>query len=119
MTIFFTPDIVAYGDRIGFGWWLMSHSLEHGVFSSMGATHSPRYSVPVFDLTGWTWTDPKVITDWLDVHEDIHNVLRGALNIEGFDLSAVDVNNREDFTIWMDSHAAEHGAIRAVLGILS
>lgn len=117
MTIFFQPDIVAFGDRIGFGWWLDTHNEEHSQFASLGQTGSLKFSAPPYDLTGWTWTDPLVMTDWLSVHAAIHDVLRQATGISGLDLADVDFNKQEFFQIWMDAHAAEHRALRTALGV--
>lgn len=114
----FSPDIVEYGDRTGFGWWLDGHQLEHLQFYRVGVTGTPfKFNVPPYDLNGWTWQDREVQTDWLDVHSLIHDIIRGSIGFSGFDLSAVDFNDHNYFEIWMDAHASEHRAIRLALGL--
>jgi len=113
----FSPDFVFPGDRIGFGWWLDSHALEHKQFVAIGFQSAPVVFVPDYDLLSWDWDNKVAQEDWHSVHEATHEALRQRTGVEGLDLSVVDFDDPEYFLLWMDNHAFEHAQIRQALGI--
>jgi hypothetical protein len=113
----FSPDTIAFGDAPGWGTWLMGHYREHRQFVDIGFLASPAFFIPDWDLLSWDWANQRAITDWLNVHEKVHELLRSRTNVQGVDLSIVDFNNRGYFSLWIDTHAQEHADHRKALGL--
>ena len=112
----FTPDIVASDDRVGFGHWLNAHYYEHKQFITIGLQQTPPIKFVDYDLLAWDEQYPESKKAWLNVHESMHESLRGVLNIRSVDLSEVDTDNPEAFQIWQNVHATEHALLRQSLG---
>ena len=113
----FSPDIVQFGDTIGWGTWLDGHYREHQQFIDIGFASTPVVFIPDYDLLSFTWNDRRAVEDWLNVHQTVHEALRNSTGVQGIDLSVVDLENPAYFALWLDTHAQEHAQIRQVLGI--
>ena len=107
MTVFFRPDTVLPGDPAGFGVWLIGHYLEHKQFITSALALTVPVNIPDYAIQSWD-DDPNAVATWLNVHEQIHSVLRTTANVTGIDLSAVDFTDNDEFFEWMEDHRLEH-----------
>lgn len=48
------------------------------------------------------------MTAWLLRHQEVHNLMNGALGLEGNDLTTVDFNDKGQVASWINLHANEH-----------
>lgn len=116
MTVLFQPDNVLPRDPAGFGQWLMGHYREHVQMASLCLALSPSVFVPGYDILSWK-DEPKLVQQWLQSHQQMHQVLQQVTNLTGSDWSLVDFSDDEAFSSWMSDHANEHLQMRQVLGI--
>lgn len=64
----------------------------------------------------WPWSG-KWDADWLQQHQEMHNVMTSALGVPSVDLSDVDYKNRRQLDAWFFSHFIEHQAVASRLAL--
>jgi hypothetical protein len=115
MPLFFHNTLLP-DDPTGMGVWLIEHYYEHLQFVQLGMQQSPVRFIPDYAIQ--SWSDQKSVqTQWLNVHQTIHDALRTWTGVQGIDLSTVDLEDREEWFEWMDAHAQEHILIEQALGL--
>lgn len=111
----FAPDQCSFGDIAGMGAWDISHAREHIQF------------VQALAAIGVVLPDPDLLAlltagasrnSQAQSHYNHHQLLRQALNVQGVDLSQVNLDDAGDFYSWLGYHATEHQQLRAALGIV-
>jgi hypothetical protein len=112
----FSPDQVTFGDTAGYGLWDMNHAREHLQFLQVLAGKTPAMLLPAFDLFAFL-TAGQARRRMVESHYEAHQLLRQATNVQGVDLSQVDLNDQSGFYDWLGYHAQEHAQIRSVLGM--
>lgn len=113
----FTPDVVATDDKVGFGHWLNAHYYEHQQFIQIGLQQTPRIEFVNYDLLAWDFEYRESMRSWLEVHEQMHESMRGPAGVSGIDLSSVDPGNEASFQNWLNFHALEHAQLRQAFGV--
>ena len=48
------------------------------------------------------------VNEWLNRHQQVHNTMNSALNLNGSDLTAVNFQDTESLSAWIAIHAREH-----------
>ena len=61
--------------------------------------------------------DPENMTQWLDLHQQMHNEQNKALGIAGYNLSDVDWQDEQARSQWIWAHADEHARASQILGV--
>lgn len=93
--------------------WSFQHDQEHrAIVIGIGI----RFQITLQDYI----LDPIAtfdIENWFRRHQTAHNDFNGVLQLDGSDLTSVDVNNAEQFQAWIELHANEHFNASRVLGI--
>lgn len=112
----FQPDQVTFHDIPGYGAWDVGHGREHLQFVATMAQSTPSIEIPAFDMMVFL-SAGNARKSILQTHAQVHNILRGALGVQGVDLSEVNLDQMDDFYVWLGVHAQEHANIRAALGI--
>lgn len=112
----FQPDQVNFGDLPGYGAWDIGHGREHIQFVQALAAHNPPILIPDRDLLSFL-TAGHARKSQVEAHGSIHLLLRQATGVQGFDLSAVNLDEQADLDNWLGTHAQEHAQIRQALGM--
>jgi len=109
MTNLFQPNLVAYGDLGGVGVYEVGHFLQHQQYIqkliAQGIT-----TFPDWDILHMNTIDPNEFLSWLNVHEAVHELLRGYSNVSGVNLSELDPSSPEQWELWQQAHRQEHAA---------
>ena len=113
----FSPDQVTFQDVAGYGAWDIAHHREHLQFVQVLSQQTPAIVITDYDFMSFL-TSGQAVKSQVQSHSDAHNLLRQALNIQGIDLSEVDLTQSNDFYNWLGYHASEHAAMRQALGII-
>lgn len=104
---------VKFGDRDGLGEFLFENGVQHQLFYEILADRGiliPKY--PITDA------DPANLDDWLFVHNQEHEALASALDLDNpFQLIDADWNVEDDFYDWIGVHQTIHQQIAAALGV--
>lgn len=116
MTVQFQPDVCLQNDAAGFGLWLLGHAYEHENFRKKCLTLTPPIVVPDYNMRYWN-DEKSIVQRWLETHALIHDTLRQATNVNGVDLSLVDLSDKEQWYVWLETHAQEHALMRRVFGM--
>src|SRR6202789_3099648 len=96
----FSPDQCTFQDAAGYGAWDIAHAREHLQFVQMLSQQTPAILIPDYDFLALLTSGPS-LTSIVQSHSDAHNQLRVALNIQGIDLSEVDLTQSNDFYNWL------------------
>ena len=112
----FRPDTVLFDDPIGFGMWRRGHWDEHRQFIGLGALLTTLVIIPDYDFGIW-YDDPAAVRSWLNYHNVVHNLLNGAANLTGIDLSQVDLTDEGQWYEWHDDHRQTHSLLQQFFGI--
>lgn len=115
MPIFF-PDTCLPHDPVGFGQWRIKHELEHQQLRAAANALTPPFPIPEFDFGYWN-DDPRIVSSWLNKHNQTHVLLRQPGAITGVDLSAVDFTDDGEWADWQNDHSEEHQLLRQFYGI--
>ena len=115
MTLF-TPNYCLPHDPVGFGLWRITHEIEHQQLRAKAFALTPPLAIPEYDLGFWD-DDPRVVTSWLNRHNEVHQLLRIPTGITGIDLSAVTLDDDGEWNDWMQDHGDEHQQLEAFYGI--
>lgn len=112
----FFPNLYLFGDRAGQGRWEIGHYRQHLRYQQLFAQQNPPFIVPDHPivLMGKTDLERRI---WLNDHQAVHEILRSRANVNGIDLSQVNLNDPHDFLTWLDAHATEHALIDLALGL--
>lgn len=116
MTTFFLPNQIAFGDKAGLGLWLIGHYRQHVRYNSVLAAKTPPVIIDEFPILNWGESE-REIKDWLNSHENWHQLIRQFANVTGADLSALDTSNPDQWYSWMDVHNNEHALIDSAFGV--
>ena len=112
----FVPNIVLFGDRPGFGRWLIGHARQHLNYIAAFAAQSPSIVLSDHPLMRFG-ESPLEQKFWLQDHSVVHQEIRGYLGIDGIDLAEVDFTKPDQFQSWLDDHGSEHETIDQALGL--
>lgn len=104
---------VQFGDRDGLGEFLFENGTQHQLFYEILADQGiliPKYPITDADIDN--------LDDWLFVHNQEHQSLASALNLDNpFQLLDADWNVEADFYDWIGVHQSIHQQIAAALGV--
>lgn len=97
------------------GWdeWMLQHLAHHqainqGIKTTKGIT---PFQFQIYPF------NPKDAQNWLEQHQQQHNVTNSILGIGGQDLSILDFNDRKSIDSWTYLHWIEHQAAGSILGM--
>jgi hypothetical protein len=96
--------------------WLTGHYYEHENFRVACLKLTDPIVIPEYDILSWR-DDPEFVQSWLQNHEAIHEAIRTVTNVNGVDLSLVDLGQDEQWYEWLDDHSQEHILFRQVLNV--
>ena len=104
---------VKFGDRDGLGEFLFENGVQHQLFYEQLA--DAGILIQKYPITD---ADTRNLDDWLFVHNQEHEALATALNLDNpFQLLDSDWNVEEDFYDWIGVHQTIHQQIAAALGV--
>jgi transketolase N-terminal domain/subunit len=90
-------------------------------FMDHGFSHESIYDALLQSgliITHYPLTDMGDDKDWLNSHSQEHISIADAMGVSvGFDLSAVDFENKDDTAMWMAAHSDLHTFINQTLGL--
>jgi hypothetical protein len=89
-------------------WANLQHHLaiDTAILEVLGVEIVPFRIWPVFE---------KDFQDWLEQHQEYHNVYSQVLGIESQDLSELDLKNKSKADDWMYLHVQEHRSAATIL----
>jgi hypothetical protein len=112
----FSPNLFQFGDVAGNGAWLDGHYRQHLRYNNVLAARTPPVVLPVFPIL--TVEAGQVgRRDWLNSHENWHELIRPFTAATGIDLSMVNLDDENQFYAWMDLHNYEHNLFDLSLGV--
>jgi len=116
MSTEFGANVFEFGDSAGRGEWEIGHYRQHLRYQVVLASLANPIVIPDFPIMriGENKNEVRV---WLDTHENLHTLLRGFANVNGINLSQVDLSDPNEFYQWMDSHNLEHAILDAIFGV--
>jgi hypothetical protein len=112
----FQPNTVLFGDRAGLGRWEIGHYRQHLRYVQFLARLTPPIVIADYPIITMGNTDLERRI-FLNEHQIVHELLRPVANVEGIDLSLVDLKKPEEFYVWQDVHAQEHTLIDLAFGL--
>jgi hypothetical protein len=93
--------------------WAFSHMDQHRQIAfaiqrkkSVTLAQYALDPMPFQSLGVWVWN-----------HQQMHNAMNSALDLSGFDLTGLDIENKGQVAAWIRLHSSEHVAAAAALGI--
>jgi hypothetical protein len=120
-----------YNDELSLKDFFFVHRLVHtavdGYIAQNGGSSMPNSTLDT-DAAMHTWikkmaqvetseTDDRALTDWLQLHSNLHLAENAALNLSTSpDLSVVDFSDKTQFNDWMYEHALLHDALNSAAG---
>jgi hypothetical protein len=111
----FLFNLVAYGDQPGLGLYSIGHYRQHLNYRlALAKQGMIIQDVPIIDMIGH---NPEEFEAWLQIHEGLHQQLRGITRSFGFSLASFDVRSPQAFLNWQQDHRAEHGEFDKRLGL--
>lgn len=102
-----------FKDNIGLQQFSFANNDEH-VRINEAVLKQRNIQLPTYILDPISASDPS---NWLYMHQNIHNLMDSVLGIAGNDLSDVDFKNPEQLSSWIWLHAQEHYQAAQILGI--
>lgn len=93
--------------------WASVHARHHVDINS-SIYKLTKLSLPEFVLEP---IDPNDTKTWEEQHQIMHQNQNALLGIEGYDLSSVDFNDRDNLTAWIQLNAVEHRQAEDLLRI--
>ena len=110
----FEANLVQYGDRAGLGAYEVGHFLQHQQYLAILAGQG--FFIPDYNILHMQTLNPDgsfnefEFNTWLNTHETIHELLRGAARVNGpfAAMPYFDPKSPEEFEVWQENHRAEH-----------
>jgi hypothetical protein len=112
----FSPNLFEFGDIAGNGAWLDGHYRQHLRYNDVLAGQTPPIIINVYPILV-VQAGELGRKDWLNSHENWHELVRPFANITSIDLSDVDLSDPNKFYEWMDLHNQEHAALDQAFGV--
>jgi hypothetical protein len=112
----FPIKIFEFGDIAGNGYWLDSHFRNHLQYNAVLAALSPPITINPYPILVVQQGEVGR-RDWLQSHENWHELIRPFANVTSIDLSQVNLDDPNQFYEWLDLHAQEHSALDTAFGV--
>jgi hypothetical protein len=112
----FSPNLFAFGDIAGNGAWLDGHYRQHLRYNAVLAARTPPVIISVYPIM-IVQAGELGRKDWLNSHENWHELIRPYANVTSIDLSEVNLDDPNQFYQWMDLHNQEHGFLDTAFGV--
>ena len=124
---------MTYGDDDAMRDFFLIHNIQHQRYAALIVT--PSVKIPSFDVAdegalediiqifhahkeGHKMPMTARLSNWLNMHYELHSGEMGALNLGGTtDISVVDFGNVSEFSNWLFNHQETHASEDAALGI--
>ncbi len=116
MSTEFSPNLFEFGDIAGNGAWLDGHYRQHLRYNAVLAALAPPIIINPYPIM-IVQQGEVGRRDWLQSHENWHELIRPFANVTSIDLSQVNLDDPNQFYSWMDLHNQEHAALDSAFGV--